>query len=70
MVIFSSLIFLNFIIAEVSNSYSKVKEKIDELIYKERAGLINEAEDIKMKATKINNKKQFPRYVVVRQTED
>ena len=70
MVIFSSLIFLNFIIAEVSNSYSKVKEKIDELIYKERAGLINEAEDIKMKATKLNNKQQFPRYVVVRQTED
>lgn len=70
MVIFSSLIFLNFIIAEVSNSYSKVKEKIDELIYKERAGLINEAEDIKMKATKLNNKKLFPRYVVVRQTED
>jgi hypothetical protein len=70
MVIFSSLIFLNFIIAEVSNSYSKVKEKIDELIYKERAGLINEAEDIKMKSTKLNNKKQFPRYVVVRQTED
>jgi hypothetical protein len=57
MVIFSSLIFLNFIIAEVSNSYSKVKEKIDELIYKERAGLINEAEDIKMQATKLNNKK-------------
>lgn len=70
MVIFSSLIFLNFIIAEVSNSYSKVKEKIDELIYKERAGLINEAEDIKMKATKLNNKQQFPRYIVVRQTED
>ena len=46
MVIFSSLIFLNFIIAEVSNSYAVVKENIDALVYRERAGLINEAEDI------------------------
>jgi len=46
MVIFSALIFLNFIIAEVSESYAKVKENIGSLIYKERAGLINEAEDI------------------------
>jgi hypothetical protein len=46
MVILSALIFLNFIIAEVSNSYSKVKADIAALIYKERAGLILEAEDI------------------------
>ena len=46
MVIFSALIFLNFIIAEVSASYEKVKANIDALIYKERATLINEAEDI------------------------
>merc|ERR1712216_683970 len=46
MVVFSALIFLNFIIAEVSSSYNKVKRNIDSLIYKERAGLIMEAEDI------------------------
>ena len=46
MVIFSSLIFLNFIIAEVSNSYAAVKENIQAQIYKERSSLINEAEDI------------------------
>ena len=40
MVLFSSLIFLNFIIAEVSNSYAIVKEDIDALIYKERSTLI------------------------------
>ena len=45
MVIFSSLIFLNFIIAEVSNSYSNCREKIDQNIQKERAMLIAEAED-------------------------
>lgn len=48
-VFFSSLIFLNFIIAEVSNSYQGVKESIDALIYKERASLINESEEIMSK---------------------
>lgn len=43
-VIFSSLVFLNFIIAEVSNSYTKVKDEVESLIYKERAMLISEAE--------------------------
>ena len=52
MVIFSSLIFLNFIIAEVSNSYAKVKENINAQIYKERSSLINEAEDILSEETK------------------
>ena len=70
MVIFSSLIFLNFIIAEVSNSYANVKVNIDSLIYKERAGLINEAEDIMSSSTKKTNKKKFPKYIVVRDRED
>merc|ERR1712113_936920 len=46
MVVFSSLVFLNFIIAEVSNSYHKVLVQIDSLIYRERATLTQEAEDI------------------------
>jgi hypothetical protein len=70
MVIFSSLIFLNFIIAEVSNSYANVKENIDAMIYKERAQLINEAEDILSEKTKMTNKFKFPKYVVTRQIED
>ena len=37
MVCFSLLIFLNFIIAEVSNSYSTVKQDINALVQKERA---------------------------------
>jgi hypothetical protein len=40
MVIFSALIFLNFIIAEVCNSYAIVKRDIAALIYKERSTLI------------------------------
>lgn len=51
MVVFSSLIFLNFIIAEVSNSYQKVKVNIDALIYKERAALIDEIEQITTEKT-------------------
>lgn len=44
-IIFSALIFLNFIIAEVSHSYHKVNLYIDANIIKERAKLIDEAED-------------------------
>ena len=65
-VIFSSLIFLNFIIAEVSASYEKVKEEIDALIYKERALLIAEAEDIIPKSVRQKNKEFFPEYIVIR----
>jgi len=70
MVIFSALIFLNFIIAEVSNSYANVKQDIDALIYKERAGLIEEAEDIMSTATKRSNKMKFPKYIVIRELEE
>jgi len=45
-VIYSLLIFLTFMIAQVSDVYAQVKEEINALIYKERAALINEAEDI------------------------
>ena len=70
MVIFSSLIFLNFIIAEVSSSYNTVKRNIRALIYKERAALITEAEDITSKRTKMNNNKKYPKYIVIREQED
>ena len=67
-VIFSALIFLNFIIAEVSNSYQIVRVSIDALIYKERAGLINEAEDI-LTAKFKNNQQKFPKYIVAREVD-
>lgn len=70
MVIFSALIFLNFIIAEVSASYDTVKSNIDALIYKERAILINEAEDIMSNNTRKNNKLKFPKYIVIRDMEE
>ena len=42
----TNIIFLNFIIAEASASYEKVKENLDAMIFKERASLIAEAEDM------------------------
>lgn len=57
---------MNFIIAEVSASYEKVKEEIEALIYKERALLIAEAEDIIPKSVRLKNKEFFPEYIVIR----
>ena len=65
MVVFSSLIFLNFIIAEVCNSYSEVRTNIDAFIYKERASLIAEAEDIMSNKSK-TNKYSFPHFIISR----
>jgi hypothetical protein len=65
-VVLSSLVFLNFIIAEVSNSYTVVKENVDALIYKERAGLIDEAEDLLPESRKQSDKNKFPKYIVSR----
>jgi hypothetical protein len=69
MVIFSSLIFLNFVIAEVSSSYYGVKENINALVYKERAGLIGEVEDMTSDSTKKKKKNLYPKYIVVREQE-
>ena len=60
MVAMSSLIFLNFIIAEVSNSYAVISENIATLVYKERAGLIFEIERSFSDYSKKNDKLRFP----------
>ena len=51
-ILLSALIFLNFIIAEVCNSYAKVKTNLEALIYKERAALIQESETVMNNSTK------------------
>jgi hypothetical protein len=70
MVLFSSLIFLNFIIAEVSNSYANVRENIDALIYKERSSLIEEVENITTESTIKSDKTSWPKFIVIRELED
>jgi len=69
MVLFSTLIFLNFIIAEVSNSYAVVKEKLGALVYKERLTLIKEAEDIMSSETKARDQTKYPKYIVMREMD-
>ena len=63
------LIFLNFIIAEVSASYEKVKEDIDALTYKERAKMVREAEDFVRKPEKGEYTDSFPKFFVIREQE-
>ena len=43
-IIITNIIFLNFIVAEVSASYSKVTETLTAVIWRERASLIHEAD--------------------------
>ena len=62
------IIFLNFIIAEASASYENVSNDIDNFLQYQRANLINESED--MMPTCLKNQNNFPKYLVVRETEE
>lgn len=61
------IIFLNFIIAEASASYQKVKDQLVAMINKEKASLIAEAEGMYFESKKDN--KKFPKYIVIRKAE-
>lgn len=62
------IVFLNFIIAEVSLSYEKIKETITGQQMKERVLLIEEAEDMMLARWK--SEKRFPRYLITREVEE
>ena len=64
-VLMTCIVFLNFIIAEVSASYQTVKDKVRGLIDKERAQMIKETEDIMLQSWK-DNKELFPKYLISR----
>ena len=66
-VLFMSIIFLNFIIAEASASYEKVKENLVAMINKEKANLIAEAENMYLDSWK--NLSNFPKYIIIRSIE-
>jgi len=61
------IIFLNFIIAEASASYQKVKDDLEPLIYKSKANLIKEAEMIMPDG--IKNENLFPRFIIIRSVD-
>ena len=51
-VIISNVVFLNFIVAEASASYSKVTETLEAVIQKEKASMIHESESMSQKSKK------------------
>lgn len=66
-VVMTCIIFLNFIIAEASNSYQTVKDNLTALVMKERASLIAEAEG--QIPDNYKDDYLFPKYIVVRKVE-
>lgn len=69
----TNIIFMNFIIAEVSNSYAVVKETLHYKLLQERGLMINEAEDIlrsRFGEKVIGWKHIFPRYIIKRELDE
>ena len=66
--IMTCIIFLNFVVAEACASYAKVKEYLSPVIEREKAVLINESEEMTMNC--MRNKKKYPKYIIVRGTEN
>ena len=67
--IMACLIFLNFIIAEVCNSYQTAKDNIDSYVYKERASMVKEVEQFLPEYMKNERKDWFPQYIIIREAE-
>ena len=67
-IVITCIIFLNFIIAEASASYTKVKDNLDEMVFKERSSLIVEAE--KMIPKRLKSPNMFPQFIVIRQMDE
>jgi hypothetical protein len=63
--VLTNIVFLNFIIAEASASYEAVKSNLDAMIFKEKASLIAEAED--MMFGRMKDEKKFPKYIIIRE---
>ena len=53
-VLMTCIVFLNFIIAEASNSYASVMNRLEALMNKEKSSMISEAEDIMFDSSKNN----------------
>ena len=64
-VFISSIVFLNFIIAVISESYEKVMQKATANAYKEKVNMIQERES-QFTDEDFNNDIYFPKYLVVR----
>lgn len=72
-IIVTNIIFMNFIIAEVSSSYQTVMDTLDVTLLRERGGLINESQDIlraRFGDKRIETWKHlFPKYIIKRELD-
>ena len=66
-VIITNVVFLNFIVAEASASYSNVTETLEAVIQKEKASLISESEQMSRNKKKLPS--SYPPYLIVRSIE-
>jgi hypothetical protein len=73
-VFLTCIIFMNFIIAEVSASYQGVKDFLHVKLLKERGDLINEAEDMiryRFSEDAVHRWKHlFPKYIIKRELDE
>lgn len=71
--IISVIIILNFVVAEVSNSYNTVKSTLRQKLLKEQGNMINEAEEILRSrfssAAVLKWKHFFPKYIIKRELD-
>ena len=66
MTFFSSIVFLTFVIARVTDSYQTILDDLGKIMYKEKCSLIFEAENL------VADKKdaiKFPTYIILRDLE-
>lgn len=68
-VFLTCIIILNFVIAEVNQSYEKVNLNVNEQILREKVNLIAESEDMLDKINKFEDK-YYPKYLIVRSVEN
>ena len=66
--IIGNIVFMNFIIAVVSQSYESCMEKKYQLIYRAKLEMIQECEDL-MPDSFFKYKKLFPRFLIIRRKE-
>jgi len=63
-----NIVFLNFIVAELSNTYTDVKENLNAMQNYGKAQMISEIESIYPNRFKCN--KYFPKYIIIRDVEN
>lgn len=67
-VLILNIIFMNFIIAVISDSYANIMQKVEGESFRVRAEMIGERE-LHFDAKEFNNNKLFPRYLILRRPD-